>query len=555
MTPARDLAVLAKLRHRMRPPAPDTFAKLGYEPTPPQHELHTLPTPPYVPTVEGVPFTLRAGVILDVLYGGALGGGKTKALLMDALLSAERWPGVRCYCFRRTYPELEDSFIAELAGVGYARALGARYIDGKHVLILPNGSTVRFRYAQSLKDATRYQGAEIHRLYIDERGLMLPSVVGFLSSRVRAGKPAFTEALGIRSSTNPGGPGHADMRAKFVDPAPPRTFLVDDDYELPAAEQVVELHQGADGVHRPVEPPASTRYFIPALMRDNPHLDPGYAGRMRASFPDDNDYLAMAEGDWDRFTGQRFGGWRRRRHVVLPEELPIPGGVLRGIGIDYGLDAPFVALWGALMADGLIVVYREVDGTGLTPEEQAGAILAAEDTERVGQQPRAAIDPATFARDPAHPRATSTDPKRPPAGSIAARYVKSGVPVVRGNNDRLLGVAEVASRLKVRCAAHPLTAGGCPEDCTEGMPRLIVYSTCTNLVRTLPAAPRDEQRPEDVDRKWPDDHWYDALRYLLLDLGRRNPANTAAEAMKAKMAAAKNARGGTITGGLKEQGF
>ena len=45
-------------------------------------------------------------------------------------------------------------------------------------------------------------------------------------------------------------------------------------------------------------------------------------------------------------------------------------------------------------------------------------------------------------------------------------------------------------------------------------PRLQVFSTCTNLIRTLPALPYDTIRVEDVDTD-AEDHAYDALRYGL----------------------------------------
>jgi hypothetical protein len=43
-------------------------------------------------------------------------------------------------------------------------------------------------------------------------------------------------------------------------------------------------------------------------------------------------------------------------------------------------------------------------------------------------------------------------------------------------------------------------------------PRLKVFSTCRNLIRTLPMLPIDSNDPEDVDTD-AEDHAYDALRY------------------------------------------
>lgn len=98
---------------------------------------------------------------------------------------------------------------------------------------------------------------------------------------------------------------------------------------------------------------------------------------------------------------------------------------------------------------------------------------------------------------------STTDPKLPPPGSIAHAYrAQFGSEVVKTQNDRLGGWQLLDQHLKVRA---------------DGLPRLLVHSTCTNLIRTLPAVPHDRGNPEDVDTK-SEDHAIDALRYLLQQL-------------------------------------
>lgn len=48
-----------------------------------------------------------------VLFGGAAGGGKTRALLMEAFMQMLEIPGSHGIIFRRTFPELEKSVILE----------------------------------------------------------------------------------------------------------------------------------------------------------------------------------------------------------------------------------------------------------------------------------------------------------------------------------------------------------------------------------------------------------------------------------------------------------
>ncbi len=69
--------------------------------------------------------------------------------------------------------------------------------------------------------------------------------------------------------------------------------------------------------------------------------------------------------------------------------------------------------------------------------------------------------------------------------------------LVPGDNNRING------KMKVHRALANLP---------DGKPGLIVFRTCANLIRTLPALPYDPIRVEDVDSK-AEDHAYDALRY------------------------------------------
>ena len=51
----------------------------------------------------------------------------------------------------------------------------------------------------------------------------------------------------------------------------------------------------------------------------------------------------------------------------------------------------------------------------------------------------------------------------------------------------------------------------------EFAPKLKVFSTCTNLIRTIPDLIHDELKPEDLDTDG-EDHAADELRYLLQTL-------------------------------------
>ena len=72
-------------------------------------------------------------------------------------------------------------------------------------------------------------------------------------------------------------------------------------------------------------------------------------------------------------------------------------------------------------------------------------------------------------------------------------------PSDRTPRSRISGKLEIHKRLKL-------------DDTKKKEPGLRVFSTCRNLIRTLPILPLDENNPEDINTD-AEDHAYDALRY------------------------------------------
>jgi len=441
------------------------------------------------------PQTLAHHTYVDeLLYGGAAGGGKSRMSRAEAVKMCLMVPGFRAIIFRRTFPDLERSVVEPLLQE-IPRELG-RYNSTKHLFKFHNGSILELGHLQRLDDLNKYQGAEYQLIVFEEATHFVYKMYDFMRSRVRAGGPvaAALAALGLRPrmilTANPGGVGHHWVKREFIDPAPPGKVW----RPRPTLDQ----------------PDPPTRCFVPAKATDNPHLDKGYINKLNAL--DENLRAAMRDGNWDKLDGVRFPGFSRNVHVIEPEQLPVPHfGYPRAVGIDYGSSAPFVALWGAKMSDDLVVVYREVDGKGLTPRQQAELIRDSEaDGERMPERPLPLVlDPSMWARSVNDPNAVAKN-DAPPPGSIADAYYKVfGRQVSKARNDRIGGWALLEEQLRVRA---------------DGLPRLLIHSTCTDLIRTLPAAPRDVRNPDDVDTK-SDDHWVDACRYLLMELIGKPPAH------------------------------
>lgn len=185
--------------------------------------------------------------------------------------------------------------------------------------------------------------------------------------------------------------------------------------------------------------------------------------------------------------GQAFPEWDNSVHVI--DSFPIPANWPRWRAVDYGWAVPYCCLWAARSPDGTIYVYREMYGAGRTAEQQALEVRINSSGERyfasVG-------DPAMWA--------DTREGKK--YESVASQYHKAGVKIVPATNARIIGW----SRL------HELLSWG-----EKAPPRLKVFRTCTNLIRTMPLLIRDPHKPEDVDSHIPqDDHAPDAARYLVM---------------------------------------
>lgn len=424
------------------------------------------------------------------LYGGGAGGGKTDWLLAEVLAPIFRF-GVNGLLLRRNRGQLEAADGITQRLIERIPPHVGRYNAGKHVWRFAHGPILQLGYLRNDGDVMQYVGGQFGVIGWDQleefsewqyRRMFHPL-------RVREHQEAAMAAAGVEpymvATANPGGQGHHWVKGRWIDPAPPNV--------------VWQPNPTMD------EPAPGTRCFIPALLEDNKYLGKAYE-RQLDSLPEDV-RAAIRHGDWDALSGSRFGRlWKRAIHVVDPEEVPIPtgAGIARAAGVDYGLEAPWCALWGAKLGDGLVVVYRELYEAGLTSSEQAEAMRAAEAPgERIAGRPLPTFaDPSMWQRrhDKKVPKG-QLGTKGPPPGSIAHAYYAAGVPIQKADNDRLSGTALMADKLRVRA---------------DGWPRLVVYSTCLNLIRTLPGLPRDKANPELYGGD--EDHAADALRYLLKGL-------------------------------------
>ena len=228
----------------------------------------------------------------EALYGGAAGGGKSDALLCEALRQVHI-PHYRGLILRKTYPELSE--LVDRSRELYPGAFPqAKYVGTEHVWLFPSGAKIYFGAMQYESDRTKYQGKRYDFIAFDELTHFTWNEYAYMFSRNRPSGPG--TRVYIRAATNPGGIGHGWVKERFVTPAPPMT---------PMVEEVVV--QGRDGPRRM----RRTRIFVPSTVFDNQELlrnAPEYLANL-AMLPE-NERMALLYGSWDSFDGQVFREWR-----------------------------------------------------------------------------------------------------------------------------------------------------------------------------------------------------------------------------------------------------
>lgn len=418
----------------------------------------------------------------EALYGGAAGGGKSDAILMEALRQVDK-KKYKCLILRKTFPQLEE--LIDRANELYPKIFPkARYNESKHIWTFPSGAKIKFGSLQHTKDKTKYQGHQYQLIIFDELTHFQYSEYVFMMSRCRS-KDGSIRCY-VRATANPGGIGHGWVKDRFITAMEPMQRK----YEL----------LDVNG-----EKMIMDRIFIPASVFDNKALlenNPMYIATL-AMLPE-AEKKAFLLGDWDSFSGQVFSEFkndlehhrdRQWTHVIKPFKIPREWRRYRSY--DFGYAKPFSVGWWAADEDGRLYRYRELYGcmpnqpnTGLkwTPQRIAQEIRAIEDKhEPKGIHIRGIADPSIW------------DASR--GESVAQSMEREGVYWDPGDNKRIPGKMQMHYRLAF-------------DD--DGIPMMYIFDTCKDFIRTIPSLVYDDKDVEDVETSQ-EDHIYDEARYQVME--------------------------------------
>lgn len=232
---------------------------------------------PFRPPHKTQKLFLAKAHVLEVLFGGAAGGGKSVAALQAAAQFLDT-PGYAALLLRSSFPDLmQPKALIPLSLDVWKSNPRAHWSaqERRWSFECAGGGTssLTFGYLERDMDVYQYQGAAYQLILIDELTQHTEFRYRYLFSRLRRDKygPLSRVPLRMRATSNPGGRGHTWVKNRFINPKT----------KTPGA------------------------MFIPSRLDDNPSLDrESYEASL--SNLDPVTRRQLLDGDWDAITEGRF---------------------------------------------------------------------------------------------------------------------------------------------------------------------------------------------------------------------------------------------------------
>ena len=426
----------------------------------------------------GCPFP----IIKFLLYGGALGGGKSYFLRWILVLLLMAWfqlkglKKVQVMLACEDFPTLKDRQLSKIS-IQFPLWLGRSYSDhkdyGRCYLLNDEygGGIICFR---NLDDASKYQSSEWAAIAVDE--LTKNELDVFTDLRMRMRWPGLKdEECPFIGGTNPGGIGHNYVKALWMDQNFPVEFIQPIDYRPMFA-------------------------YVPSKAEDNPYLDSGYWQMLNTLPP--HLRAAFRDGSWDTFVGQAFQEWSRMHHVIESPKPLVPEGRPLYMTFDWGFGKPFSVGWWWIDSDGRKYRFAEWYGWNGTPDqglrlpdsEIAEGIIKREyamgftvdqgtSPKVINPQIQRLCDPTCFNKKPDYRGGGQ-------GASTAEVFMNMGLQMRPGDPSRVLKWRQFHEHLRI-----PRDVDGK----VNGVSMLQIYSSCQHFIRTVPSLIVDPNNIEDVE--------------------------------------------------------
>lgn len=471
-----------------------------------------------------------------ILYEGTRGPGKTDWQLMFFRQYVGQgygrfWRGV---IFDREYKNLDDLVSKSLRWF-------PQFFDGAKFLhsashykwVWPTGEELLFRQLKRAQDYWNYHGQEFPfigwneltkyptREYYDS--MMSCNRTSFLPEehtpkdekgryKTPDGKPLPEIPLVVPSTTNPYGPGHNWVKARFIDPAPPGKII----------RTEIDVFNPRTQVREKI---VRTQVRIFGSYKENRFLSPVYVASLE-SITDENKRRAWLHGDWDIVAGGALDDvWKPQVHIIKRFKIPLGWRIDRSF--DWGSSKPFSVGWWA-EANGEEAELD--DGTKFCPP--AGTLIRIAEwygCTELGSNEGMKLGAGEVARGILERERQLLEdlwiveaPSPGPADNAIRNVISEDIDTIeklmsdegvtwtesdKSPGSRKNGLELVRVRFK-NCWFAP------------DKPGIYIMDNCRASISTLPVLPRDIDDPDDVDTE-AEDHVYDEVRYRVLAASNR----------------------------------
>jgi|SRR6266850_1009062 len=418
-------------------------------------------------------------------FGGSRGGAKSGGGRRVMMIRRIQHPNTRGLIIRRTFDEVYENHI--LKYFEEWPRLRTWYSATHKAITLPNGSIVKFGYAEHKGDINAFQGQEYMDIFPDEATHFTEEELKFLKTCNRA--PGYDDAkCKMMLTMNPGNVGHSFIKRVFFD----RVYHENEraqDYQFIQAYawdniEWVRTYLDKNGVSE-----ADYYHTWTDRKRFQCFVTESVYGRELNALPQAM-RIGHLLGDWNQFAGQYFDIFDRARHTFDTTQLGLKDWHRRWISIDWGYAHNAAAYWNSSESVSptkkVTKTYREHVTKQTGPRELAQQIVAKSRLDGGTKEKIAAIylSPDAFA----HRTAESSI-----AEQMNEVFSASGLPTcTKALDDRVGGWMRMYQGLKYD--------------------EWLISSDCKELIKVLPSLTRDDDKREDCI-KFDGDDAADAARY------------------------------------------
>lgn len=391
--------------------------------------------------------------------GGARGPGKSHSVFAQAAIDdCQRVQNLKVLYLRKIQKNAKEQFEdlrrLVLSHVKHEFTNGVLHFT-------ETGSRMFLGHFRNESDIDQYLGIEYDLIVIEELTTLSKTKYQALLDSNRSSKAGFRPR--IYATFNPGGIGHAWVKALFITP-----WRNNEESE--------------------------TR-FIFGTVEDNVFNNPEYRKNLEKNVG--WRLKAYRYGDWDIAAGQYFSNWRH--DAIVKKDLKIIPGALVWCSLDYGFQHPTSCHLFSEHDGKIQIIDEHWRQKGLVPDH-AEAIK-----EMLVRHDLKVSDLHVFVAGHDVFATRGNESKK----TIANEYEDHGIKLTKANIDRINGAAFLLKLLGREKTEQ--------ESAIE--PQLEISDRCTRLIECLPAMEHDPKRPEDVLKVNVDeegnggDDPYDSARY------------------------------------------